>query len=86
MAHAVTTRRGYGLRLDPVFGWVVRLPTEESCVMDVADRGGITLEEVAFVTGVSRERIRQLEERATVHLKKSKVLADDDIYAMAQAR
>lgn len=32
-----------------------------SCVLDVADRGGATLEEVADIIGVSRERIRQIE-------------------------
>lgn len=32
-----------------------------SCVLDVADNGGITLEEVGEILGVTRERIRQIE-------------------------
>ncbi len=36
----------------------------QSCVLDVADAGGHTLEEVADLFGVSRERIRQIEEGA----------------------
>lgn len=38
-----------------------------SCVLDIADEGGITLEEVSEVMGVTRERIRQIE---TLALKK----------------
>lgn len=34
---------------------------EESCVLDVAERGGITLEEVGEVMNLTRERVRQLE-------------------------
>jgi hypothetical protein len=34
---------------------------EESCSLDVADRGGATLEEVAQLMNVSRERVRQIE-------------------------
>lgn len=36
----------------------------ESCALDVAERGGITLEEVGSLLGVTRERVRQIEERA----------------------
>jgi hypothetical protein len=35
----------------------------ESCALDIADRGGITLEEVGEVMNLTRERIRQLETR-----------------------
>jgi hypothetical protein len=34
---------------------------KESCALDVADRGGITLEEVGEIMNLTRERIRQLE-------------------------
>ena len=35
----------------------------ETCALDIADRGGITLEEVGEVMNLTRERIRQLETR-----------------------
>ena len=33
----------------------------ETCALDVAERGGITLEEVGEIMNLTRERIRQLE-------------------------
>jgi hypothetical protein len=36
----------------------------ESCALDVADRGGETLEEVGAILNVTRERVRQIEEVA----------------------
>ena len=33
----------------------------ETCALDVADRGGITLEEVGELVNLTRERIRQVE-------------------------
>jgi DNA-directed RNA polymerase sigma subunit (sigma70/sigma32) len=33
----------------------------ETCSLDVADRGGITLEEVGELLNLTRERIRQVE-------------------------
>ncbi len=41
----------------------------ESCALDLAERGGMTLQEVAEVLGVTRERIRQLESKALRKLK-----------------
>ncbi len=34
---------------------------EETCALDIAERGGITLEEVGEIMNLTRERIRQLE-------------------------
>lgn len=34
---------------------------DASCVLDVADKGGVTLEVVGNYLGVTRERIRQIE-------------------------
>jgi hypothetical protein len=35
----------------------------ETCALDVADKGGITLEEVGAILNLTRERIRQVEVR-----------------------
>jgi hypothetical protein len=40
------------------------MPEGESCALDVADRGGETLEEVGRMTHLTRERVRQIEARA----------------------
>ena len=40
-----------------------------TCALDVADKGGQTLEEVAQIYGLSRERIRQIEERMLERLR-----------------
>ncbi len=41
----------------------------ESCSLDIADRGGITLEEVGTIMNLTRERIRQLETKGLAKLK-----------------
>jgi hypothetical protein len=47
----------------------------ETCSLDVADRGGITLEEVGAILNLTRERIRQVEVRG---LGKIRDQSDDD--------
>jgi hypothetical protein len=47
----------------------------ETCSLDVADRGGITLEEVGELLNLTRERIRQVE---SVGLDKLRTGYDDD--------
>jgi hypothetical protein len=41
----------------------------ETCSLDVADRGGITLEEVGSILNLTRERIRQVEVRGLMKIK-----------------
>ena len=41
----------------------------ETCSLDVADRGGITLEEVGAILNLTRERIRQVEVRGLCKIK-----------------
>lgn len=43
---------------------------EDTCALDVADRGPLTLDEVAFKTNVVRERVRQIEDRASRALRR----------------
>ncbi len=40
----------------------------ESCALDVADRGGTTLEDVGAIMNLTRERIRQVEVKALAKL------------------
>jgi DNA-directed RNA polymerase sigma subunit (sigma70/sigma32) len=40
-----------------------------SCSLDVADAGPHTLEEVSILLGITRERVRQLEEKFRRRLK-----------------
>jgi hypothetical protein len=48
---------------------------EETCALDVADRGGITLEEVGSIMNLTRERIRQVETRGLLKLR---AVAEDE--------
>lgn len=41
----------------------------ETCALDIADRGGITLEEVGQVAGITRERVRQIEDKILLKLR-----------------
>ena len=49
---------------------------EETCALDVADRGGITLEDVGVIMNLTRERIRQVEASGLEKLKESPVGKD----------
>jgi hypothetical protein len=41
----------------------------ETCALDVAERGGLTLEEIGRLLNVTRERARQVEQGALVKLR-----------------
>jgi hypothetical protein len=47
----------------------------DTCALDVADRGGITLEEVGSIMNLTRERIRQVETRGLLKLR---AIAEDE--------
>lgn len=42
----------------------------ESCALDVADRGGMSLDEIGHLLDLSRERVNQIEERALTLLRR----------------
>ncbi len=45
----------------------------ESCVLDIADRGPVTLEDVGRIMNLTRERIRQLEASASERVKETRL-------------
>lgn len=47
-----------------------RLEGAESCALDVADRGGVTRDDIGELMGLSRERVRQIEEEAVAKVAK----------------
>lgn len=48
-----------------------------SCALDVAERGGITLEEVGEIMNLTRERIRQVEVRGLIKMKMASPSPDE---------
>ncbi len=47
----------------------------ETCALDIADRGGITLEEVGEIMNLTRERVRQVETQGLGKLEEAGELA-----------
>ncbi len=59
----------------------------ETCALDVADRGGVTLDEVGRISAVVRERVRQIEEKALKKLRDAEGGFDrDDVWAIGGDR
>jgi sigma-70-like protein len=50
---------------------------KHTCALDVAERGGITLEEVGEIMNLTRERIRQVEVRGLLKIKMASPSADE---------
>lgn len=50
---------------------------KDTCSLDVAERGGITLEEVGEILNLTRERIRQVEVRGLLKLKMASPSPDE---------
>jgi hypothetical protein len=42
---------------------------QQTCALDVADNGGLTLEEIGLITNLTRERVRQVEVRGLLTLR-----------------
>lgn len=68
----------YNLYLEVTNGNVKTLPWDikdlkESCALDVAAKGDQTLEFIAELLDLTRERVRQIEEKAFTKLRKGKV-------------
>jgi len=51
---------------------------EHTCALDVAEQGGMTLEEVGHILNLTRERVRQVEVAGVDKLKQSGVVEDID--------
>ncbi len=51
---------------------------EHSCSLDVAEQGGMTLEEVGRIMNLTRERIRQVEAAGIDKLRSTGLIADID--------
>ena len=58
----------------------------ETCSLDVADRGGITLEEVGAILNLTRERIRQVEVRGLGKMRDDTGEELDELADAADAR
>jgi len=74
----VGCRHNLYLEVSPAGTLIVCQPGEpgdmvESCVLDVVDKvGNLTLAEIGILFGITRERIRQIEEKALLKVARSK--------------
>lgn len=67
----ITWRESRALAVEDwrVVSFLLSMP--ESCALDLSGRGPMTLEEVGQLFGLTRERVRQIEERALKRYKKA---------------
>ncbi len=49
---------------------------EDSCVLDIADRGPVTLEDLGRILNLTRERVRQLEVLASEKVRQSRLAVE----------
>lgn len=54
---------------DTRYGSQASLP-RETCILDIADKGGVSLDYVGELLGISRQRVLQLETRALAKARK----------------
>lgn len=52
----------------------------ETCALDVAERGGATLDVVGQLANITRERARQIEFRGLAMMRESRELSSDDLH------
>lgn len=53
-----------------------QVPPEQSCALDIADRGGGTLEDIGRLANLTRERIRQIEMKALARAARGGLLSE----------
>jgi len=54
----------------------------DSCVLDIADRGPVTLEDVGRIMNLTRERIRQLEASASDKIRTTKLATEYRVFTL----
>ncbi len=62
---------------------------DRSCALDIADMGGVSLEDVAKMTNLTRERIRQVQEKAIEKVEKKLIQSgaiDEDEFFMYEKK
>jgi hypothetical protein len=82
----VGCRYHLGAEVNPTGSLTLRTdvePTEmdPSCALDVADRGPHTLAQVADAMGITRERVRQLEDRAIGKVRRHLQILKEEVAA-----
>lgn len=59
---------------------------ESTCALDYADKGGMTLDAVGDVLGVSRERVRQIVAKASAELAQDEDIAESFVDLVGRVR